>query len=170
VASTTTFPNTVTTGDILIATGTNVVSSLADVAVGQVLVSGGVGVGPSYTSSPSVAGSITAGTSVTASNGDIRISGPGKTLIVRGGTNTDMIGQVTLTNGSATILNPNITALDYGFFIVLLKNASTAYGVAYMVTITPGVSWTVTSTRTDTNIETNDQSTLGFWFVRETLT
>ena len=54
VATTNTFPNTSTTGDILIATGTNVIGSLADVAVHQVLVSGGVGVAPAYSATPTV--------------------------------------------------------------------------------------------------------------------
>lgn len=71
IASTDTYPDTVVAGDILIATATNVVGSLADVAVGQVLVSGGVGVAPAYTASPSVTGSITAGTTLTATLGNI---------------------------------------------------------------------------------------------------
>lgn len=54
VASTNTFPNTATTGDILIATGSNVIGSLADVAVHQVLVSGGVGTAPAYSATPTV--------------------------------------------------------------------------------------------------------------------
>ena len=54
VASTNTYPNTATTGDILIATGSNVIGSLADAAVGQVLTSGGAGVAPAYSATPTV--------------------------------------------------------------------------------------------------------------------
>jgi hypothetical protein len=74
VASTDTYPDTVVAGDILIATATNVVGSLADVAVGQLLTSGGVGVAPAYTASPSVTGSVTAGTTITATSGAITAS------------------------------------------------------------------------------------------------
>ena len=74
VASTDTYPNTVTAGDILIATATNVVGSLADVAVGQALMSGGVGVAPAYSGSPSFSGSVTAGTGLTATTGNITTS------------------------------------------------------------------------------------------------
>ncbi len=66
VASTDTFPDTVVAGDLLLATATNVVGSLADVAVGQVLASGGVGVVPAYTASPSVTGNMTAATGFVA--------------------------------------------------------------------------------------------------------
>jgi len=71
VASTDTWVDTVVAGDILIATATNVVGSLADVATGQVLMSGGVGVAPAYSGSPSISGSLTAGTTVTATSGAI---------------------------------------------------------------------------------------------------
>ena len=54
VATTNTFPNTATTGDILYASGSNVIGNLADVAVGQVLTSGGVGAVPAYSATPTV--------------------------------------------------------------------------------------------------------------------
>jgi hypothetical protein len=46
--STVTLPNTATTGDLLYASGTNAYGNLADVATGNALISGGVGVVPSY--------------------------------------------------------------------------------------------------------------------------
>lgn len=54
VATTNTYPNTATTGDILYASGTSVIGNLADVAVGQVLTSGGVGAVPAYSAAPTV--------------------------------------------------------------------------------------------------------------------
>lgn len=51
--------STVTTGDLLYGSGTNTWGKLADVATGSVLVSGGVGVAPSYSSSPTISTSIT---------------------------------------------------------------------------------------------------------------
>ena len=52
--STLTLPNAATQGDLLTATGANAIGSTADVAVGQVLASGGVGAVPAYTASPSL--------------------------------------------------------------------------------------------------------------------
>ncbi len=50
------FPSTATTGDLLYASATNTWANLADVAVGQGLMSGGVGVAPAWTGSPSWSG------------------------------------------------------------------------------------------------------------------
>jgi hypothetical protein len=50
-----------TVGDILYASTTTALSKLADVATGSVLVSGGVGVAPSYSSSPTLTGTVTSG-------------------------------------------------------------------------------------------------------------
>ena len=48
-----------TVGDLLYASGTTALSKLADVAVGQVLVSGGVGVAPSWSGSLTLSGTLT---------------------------------------------------------------------------------------------------------------
>ena len=45
-----------TVGDLLYASGTTTIAKLADVATGQVLVSGGVGVAPSYSATPTITG------------------------------------------------------------------------------------------------------------------
>lgn len=71
VASTDTYPNTSTAGALIAATATNVIGEIADVATGQVLMSGGVGVIPAYSGSPSVSGSLTAATTITATLGNI---------------------------------------------------------------------------------------------------
>lgn len=48
-----------TIGDLIYASGTTTLSKLADVAVGSILVSGGVGVAPSWSASPTITTSIT---------------------------------------------------------------------------------------------------------------
>jgi hypothetical protein len=48
-----------TIGDLLYASSTTALSKLADVATGSVLISGGVGVAPSYSSSPTLTGTTT---------------------------------------------------------------------------------------------------------------
>jgi hypothetical protein len=63
ICSTLTLPNAATTGDLFDASGTNAMGRIADVATGQVLISGGVGVAPSYSSAPAISGAnFTAGT------------------------------------------------------------------------------------------------------------
>ncbi len=71
VASTDTYPNTSTAGALIAATATNVIGEIADVATGQALMSGGVGVIPAYSGSPSFSGSVTAATTITATSGAI---------------------------------------------------------------------------------------------------
>jgi len=56
LASVTTWPNALTAGDTLVATAANVTGVVADVAVGQVFASGGVGVVPAWTATPSLSG------------------------------------------------------------------------------------------------------------------
>ena len=50
-----------TIGDLIYASAATTLSKLADVAVGQVLVSGGVGVAPAWSGSPTLSGSLTIG-------------------------------------------------------------------------------------------------------------
>jgi hypothetical protein len=154
VASTDTWPNTVVQGDVLIATGTNVVGSLADVATGQVLMSGGVGVAPAYSGSPSVSGSVTAATGLIATTGgitatgtsNINTSGAAVTSIGTGGTgalnlgnatgNTAVTGSLTATatltatSGAITASNGNFVGTTSGTGILLTsaQNSGAASG------------------------------------------
>jgi hypothetical protein len=50
-----------TIGDLLYASSTTALSKLADVATGSILVSGGIGSAPSYSSSPTITGTTTSG-------------------------------------------------------------------------------------------------------------
>lgn len=54
--------STLTTGDLLYGSGTDTPGKLADVATGQVLTSGGVGVAPAYSASPTLTGLTLSGT------------------------------------------------------------------------------------------------------------
>lgn len=97
--------------------------------------------------------------------GNLQIGATGKQLQVKGGAVTDFIGQATLVNGVATILNTNIAATDRVFLSRSAKNASTAYGV-FQVTISAGVNFVITACKSDTTTETNDQSTVDYFIVR----
>lgn len=62
--STATFPGTATAGDLLYASGANAWGNLADVATGSVLISGGVGAAPSWSTTAAV-GTVDASTALT---------------------------------------------------------------------------------------------------------
>lgn len=121
VASTDTFPDTATAGDILIATAANTWGSLADVATGQALMSGGVGVAPAYTGSPSFSGSVTAGTTITATSGAITASAGN---LVAAGTGNGLVVPVSTASG-ATPQTANARAFQVTFSSVSIAAGAT---------------------------------------------
>ena len=163
---------TLTDHGVLVGAGTSAITQLAVGATGTVL-AGATGADPAFTGSPSVSGTVTAGTGITATTGNITatagniiINGAAKQLQVNGGAATDFIGQATLVAGVATILNTNIAATDRVFVTRQGKNASTGTGV-FDVTINPATSFVITSLLTDGNTETNYVSTVNYFIVRE---
>ena len=75
VASSSTYPTTSAIGDIIHASGSNTYTNLSDVAVGSVFISGGVGVAPSWSASPTLTTSVTVPTiyGSDASGGDLNL-------------------------------------------------------------------------------------------------
>ena len=154
VASTATYPNTVAAGDLVVATAANVLGSLADVAVGQVLMSGGAGVVPAYSASPSVTGSVTAGTTltatlgnITATNGNIvRGTAGNKDVYTSVATTTaagaNSAGTVTLAGGTATVATTAVTAASQ---IRLYRQGVGSTGAASLGIITLGTVTAATS-------------------------
>lgn len=147
VASTDTWLDTITAGSLVAATATNVVGQIADVATGQVLMSGGAGVIPAYSGSPSVSGSLTAGTTVTATLGNITATNGN---IVRGTAgNKDIYtsvastttagansaGTVVLAGGTATVSTTAVTASSQ---IRLYRQGIGATGAAALGILTLG--------------------------------
>jgi len=132
-----------TVGDLLYADGTTSLAKLADVATGNALISGGIGVAPSYGKiglSTHVSGTLpigNGGTGVTGTptNGQLLIgNGTGYSL----GTLTASTGiSVTDGSGSITIANTGVTSLTAGTNITV--SASTG-GVTIGTTATP--TWT----------------------------
>ena len=155
VATTDTYPNTVVAGDLVIATATNVIGSLADVATGQVLMSGGVGVAPAYSGSPSVSGSITAATTVTATlgnitatNGNLVLNTTGNKLVIHASTAaSDSIGtSAALDGASPSQLVVATTAVTAASKIFLsYATAGGTQGSLSVGTITPGVNFQIKS-------------------------
>lgn len=157
---------------VLVGAGTATITKLAVGATGTLL-AGSTGADPAFTGSPSVSGSLTAATTITATAGDITatlgnvvINGAAHQLQVHGGAATDFIGTGTLVNGVATILNTNIAATDRIFVARSAKNASTAYG-GFQIVKNAGVSFVVTACKSDTTTETNDQSSIEYFIVRQ---
>jgi len=133
VASTDTFPDTVVAGALLLATATNVIGSLADVAVGQLLASGGVGVVPAYTASPSVTGNITAATGFVATAAGSGITFNAGTV---SGTTT---GTLNARVGQITITTPSIAA-GATFAFTLSNSAITGSSTQVMYALTGGTT------------------------------
>lgn len=109
VASTNTYPDTATAGALIAATATNVIGQIADVATGQALMSGGVGVIPAFSGSPSFSGSVTAATTltatlgnITATNGDLVLGTTGNKLVIHATTAaSDSIGTSAALDGAS---------------------------------------------------------------------
>lgn len=138
--STFTIANTYTAGDLVYASGANALSGLADVAVGQVLTSGGVGAAPAWSASPSLTG-VTAGSfSVTAggttvidtlatgpqtvnfpdASGTVAVSASGNVALSAAG-NISFTGTLPVANGgtnSAAALNSNRIMVSSGGAVV----------------------------------------------------
>lgn len=136
-------------------------------------VTAGTGITSTTGNITATAGAVNAGTSMTATAGDITatlgnviINGAAKQLRIHGGAATDFIGQVTLTNGTADVLNTNIAATDLIFVTRSAKNGSTAYGGA-LITITAATKFNLTACKADTTTETNDQSTFDYVIIRQ---
>lgn len=114
----------------------------------------------------SAATTVTAGTDLVSTAGNVLINGAAKQIRIHGGAATDFIGTATLVNGVATVLNTNIAATDRIFVTRSAKNASTAYGT-FEVVKTASTNFVITSCKSDTTTETNDQSTVEYVIIRQ---
>ena len=109
---------------------------------------------------------ITAGTDIAATAGNILINGAGKQLRVKGGAVTDFIGEATLVTGTVTIANTNIASTDKIFLQRRTVNGSTAIS-NLVYTISAATSFTITSVRdaSPATTETNDVSIVAYHIV-----
>ena len=119
-----------TTGDILYASGSTTIASLADVATGSVLVSGGVGVAPSYSSSPTLTTSLT--TPIHYGG-----TGSGSTLTLQSTSGTGTSDSILFKTGSGTTQAIINTSGQVGFGSAV--TAATNVGLSR--NITGGTSW-----------------------------
>lgn len=163
---------TLTAHALYVGNGTSAPTALAVGSTGQTLM-GSTGADPGWTDSPSFSGSVTAGTSLTATAGDITATlgnvvanGAAKQFQCHGGAVTDFIGTATLTNGTVTVLNTNIATTDRIMVTRSAKNGSTAYGT-FEVVKSAATNFVITSCKSDTTTETGDQSTVDYVIVRQ---
>jgi len=108
-------------GDLLYASTTTALSKLADVATGSVLISGGVGVAPSYSASPTLTTSLTTpllvgGTGVGSSLTLQSTSGVGATdsVVIKVGNNGAVTAISVATTGIVTFPTTNAVKLPAG--------------------------------------------------------
>lgn len=148
--------NAITQHGVLIAGASNAVANLAVAATGTVL-AGSTGADPAFTGSPSVSGSVTAGTTltatlgdITATNGNLVLGTAGNKLRITTGSNASIGTSAAMTAGSITISTTAVTASS----IIFLTHATTAgtLGNLYVGTITAGTSFVInSSSNTDTS-------------------
>lgn len=146
--------NAVTNHGVLIGGASNAVSSLAVAATGTLL-AGVTGANPAFTASPSVTGSITAGTTltatlgaITATNGNLVFGTAGNKIVSTSvGTTTaagaNSFGSVTLVGGTATVATTAVTASSLIVTWRQSVGASTALGQLTVGTISAGTNFVI---------------------------
>ncbi len=150
--TTATYPATATAGSLLAATATNVIGQIADVATGQVLASGGVGVLPAYTATPSVT-SITTATGLTATT-----AGAGITLnsqATSGTTTATLNGR----SGQITITTPTINA-GATFTMTIANTSITGSSTQVLYGLTGGTTGSAITIQSVTNSANQSQVVL----------
>lgn len=143
---------------VLLGQGTSAVAAVAVGATGTLL-AGATGANPAWTASPSVTGSFTAGTSITATlgnitatNGNLVLSAAGNKLQVHATTaasdSVGVSGVMAGTPGAVTVTTSACTASS-----VILFSRATTSGTPGQVSITAqaGGSFTLTSTGNETS-------------------
>lgn len=130
------FTSASSTGALLYSNG-NGIQGITAVAAGQVPMSAGTNTVPAYTGSPSFSGSVTAGTTVTATsgaitatsgnfvatNGNLRLETSGNHIAIETGGAAPMMGTVTLSGGTADF---NTTAVATGDQVWLQRVSGTS--------------------------------------------
>lgn len=172
--------NAVTQHGVLIGGAANAASSLGVAATGTVL-AGVTGADPAFTASPSVTGSITAGTTITATlgaitatNGNLVLGTAGNKILSTSVATTttagaNSFGTVTLVGGTATV---NTSAITTNSIVMLTRQTIGATGAAALGlvsrgAIVNGVSFVINalSTTDATALVATDVSNIGWMII-----
>jgi hypothetical protein len=172
--------NAVTQHGVLIGGAANAASSLGVASTGTVL-AGATGADPAFTASPSVTGSVTAGTTltatlgaITATNGNLVLGTAGNKILstsvastITAGANS--FGKVTLVGGTATVSTTAVTASSIIFMTRQGVGATgaAALGELSVGTISAGASFIINAwSSTDaTSLQASDVSSIGWMIV-----
>lgn len=155
--------NAVTQHGVLLGGASNAVSSLAVASTGQTLM-GSTGADPAFTGSPSFSGSVTAGTTITATlgaitatNGNVVLNTAGNKIVIATGSNASVgtSGAMSGTPGAVTVATTACSATAKIFY-----SRATTGGTPGNVSITAqdGTGFTLTSTG-------NETSTFNWWII-----
>lgn len=143
---------------VLVGGASNAVGSIADVAVGQALMSGGVSANPAYTGSPSFSGSVTAATTLTATSGNITATAgnfvstaAGNGIVLNSGTASGTTA-ATLNgrSGQVTITTPSIAA-GATFTFTITNSSVTASTTQVLYGLTGGTTGSAITIQSVTN-------------------
>lgn len=161
--------NAVTNHGVLLGGASNAVSSLGVAATGTVL-AGSTGADPAFTGSPSVSGSVTAGTTltatlgaITATNGNLVLGTAGNKILSTSVATTttagaNSFGSVALASGTATVATTAVTANSLIFATVQALGTVIAPKPIAITAITASTSFVITSS------DVTDTSTVA-WFI-----
>lgn len=158
--------NAVTQHGVVLGGASNAVTSLAAAATGTLL-AGSTGANPAFTGSPSVSGSVTAGTTltatlgaITATNGNLVLGTAGNKLLVPTGSNAS-IGTATLTTGTVTVATTAVTASSLIFVSYNTCTSTLAAALsAPSASISAGVDFVINS-----EDATDSTSTVNWWII-----
>lgn len=153
-------PATYTNHGLLVGSAAASIRALGVGATGTLL-SGVTGADPAFTASPSVTGSVTAGTTltatlgaITATNGNLVLGAAGNKLVIATGANAS-VGTATLAaGGPGGTITVNTSAVTAASIILTSRNTSggTLGNIACpSASIVPGVSFLITSDQADTS-------------------
>lgn len=156
-------PATYTAHGVLIGEGSSSIQATAAGVTGQ-LFAGATGANPGWTASPSVTGSLTAGTTITATsgaitatNGNLVMGTAGNKVIVPTGSNASAgtSGMMSGTPGAVTVAT---TASSSTCLIFYCRNVTGGTPGHVSITAQDGTGFTLTSTG-------NETSTFNWWII-----
>lgn len=145
---------------VLIGEGTSSIVATAVGATGT-LFSGNTGADPTFTASPSVTGSITAGTGFTATTGNLTLNGAASKILINATTAaTASVGTTAALSGGALVVNTTaISATSLVFFATHTLGTVTVPQAYRVSARTPNVSFTIQSQ------DPTDTSTVDYWII-----
>lgn len=156
---------TLTAHGVLVGEGTSAITALSVGATGTLL-AGSTGANPAFTGSPSVSGSLTAATTITATlgaitatNGNLDLATAGNKLLIATGADASIGTSAAMTAGSITISTTAVTASS-----IISLTANTPGGTAGILSaptasIIDGTSFVINSS------SSLDTSTVNWWIV-----